>query len=168
MLRRGGENVRVSKIVVKKKGGEPFSEFSFSETSEAQVEKEEETGAQTVEKRVEGIVGVNPLTQKPIIREIKKKPVIRGVIDKTEEEKKEGRGEENELIRDLVGASDVVSQELRRKQLWDIAPVSNEPAVEKRREMSREEAASLARRIWRDQEEKKPFHHRLFRRLGLR
>jgi len=112
----------VNKPVVKKKGSDGFSEVSFSETAQAQ---DENAAEERPEGKDDEIVGVNPLTQKPIIKSIERKPVVRGIFDKKPEAGE--TQDEAELI-----AKDVTVSELRQRQLRDITPVSNEPAREER------------------------------------
>ncbi len=146
----------MNKPVVKKKGSDGFAEVSFSETAQAQEEKGGETPSLEQGKE-DKIVGVNPLTQKPIIKSIERKPMIRGVIDQKPDA--DGAKDEEELI-----AHDVTVSELRKKQLQDITPVSNEPAKEGR-ELS---PADLARRIWEEKEKKKAWHTKLMGRFGFK
>ena len=102
-------------------------------------------------------MGVNPLTQKPIIKSIERKPVVRGIFDKKPEAGE--TQDEAELI-----AKDVTVSELRQRQLRDITPVSNEPAREER-ELS---PAELAKRIWEEKEKKKAWHTKLMGRFGFK
>ncbi|HIH20083.1 TPA: hypothetical protein HA244_02340 [Candidatus Micrarchaeota archaeon] len=118
----------------------------------------------------EAIVGLNRLTQKPIIKSVKKKPVIKNVEEKpsipNEDAEPLSLTDEGEKM-----AEDIAAQELRHRQLRDITPVSNSPTGAKPRETkerARAEAVDLARRIWSEQEQKRPLHKKLLRRLGLR
>ncbi|MBS3070513.1 hypothetical protein J4220_03335 [Candidatus Micrarchaeota archaeon] len=144
----------MNKPVVKKKGSDGFSEVSFSETAQAQ---DENAAEERPEGKDDEIVGVNPLTQKPIIKSIERKPVVRGIFDKKPEAGE--TQDEAELI-----AKDVTVSELRQRQLRDITPVSNEPAREER-ELS---PAELAKRIWEEKEKKKAWHTKLMGRFGFK
>jgi len=70
------------------------------------------------------------------------------------------------VIKPRVGGAFGGKQEILQEEVCGALTLRTGSPV--RWEMSREEAAGLARRIWSEQEEKKPFHHRLFRRLGFR
>ena len=148
----------MNKPVVKKKGSDGFAEVSFADAAVAKVENAEpEPSFEPPKGKEEQVVGLNHLTQKPIIKSIERKPVVRGVIEKKPDadEKKD----EEELI-----AHDVTVSELRKKQLQDIIPVSNEPAREGR-ELS---PADLARRIWEEKEKTKAWHTKLMGRFGFK
>ncbi|MEM4255481.1 MAG: hypothetical protein QXR53_04115 [Candidatus Norongarragalinales archaeon] len=134
----------MNKPVVKKKGDDGFAEVSFSESARALEGKGEEQ-----------VVGTNPLTQKPIIKSVEKKPFVKAIFEKPESEE--------ELI-----AQDITVAELRKRQLHDITPVSNAPQAEEKRELSKEEAADLARKIWEEKDKKKSWHHKLMGRFGFK
>ncbi|GEM_PF-5618822 len=139
----------MNKPVVKKKTDDGFAEVSFSESASGSDEAHQTPAHPTPPVKSEEVVGLNPLTQKPIIKKIEKKPSIRGVIEKDEGER---------LVQDLTVA------EMRKKQLQDITPVSNEPSQEQR-QLS---PADLARRIWEEKEKKKAWHQKLMGRFGFR
>lgn len=167
----------MSDIVVKKKHDDLFSEFSFSQSEgDKMPESVKKPSDQPSEKdgTEDLVVGVNPLTQKPIIKHIEKKPFIRGVIEPQPrvEPPKEEHAESEAFARD-VGVD-----ELRKKHLQDITPVSNEPLpkpverpferqVEKPpvRELSHDEAMVRARRIWEEKEKSKPWHKKVLDKL---
>ena len=178
------------RIIVKKREGEPFAEISFThgeeETRQTNIEapiapntiaeKKEDphpgesytaSEAKAQLGKDETVVGINRLTQKPIIRGIKKKPVIKNVAEKSTDVQTGPMllTEEEEQM-----AQDIAAQELRRRDLRDIQPVSNSPEAKPRKvgHGEREEAAALARRIWAENEEKKPLHRKVLRHLGLR
>lgn len=136
-------------VVKKRKDG--FSEVSFSDPEAG--EKTEPEPKQEMDGAVpsqEEIVGKNPLTQKPIIRKVERKPSIRGIIEKKDDEER--------------FADDLTVSEMRRKQVRDITPVSNEPSQEQR-QLS---PAELAQKIWEEKEKKKTWHKKLMGRLGFR
>lgn len=135
----------MNKPVIKKKSQDGFAEVSFSESASS--EKPPENLA---EEKKEAVVGTNPLTQKPIIKSIEKKPQIKGIVEKEDDEER--------LVNDLSVA------ELRRKQVQDITPISNAPS-EEQRELS---PADLAKKIWEEKEKKKSWHHKLMGRFGFR
>ena len=168
-----------SKPIIEEKKSEPVPEHHAehrpehrAEHNESAPEKENpRVSAEKADvKKGEEMVGVNLLTQKPIIKGVKRKPVIRSVSEGSAHPQKQSadsRGldwvaadEEEEMARDLTVA------ELRRRQLQDITPVSNAPS-ERKREASRREAVELAHKIWNEREERKPLHHKLLRRLGF-
>ena len=167
-------------VVVKKKHDGLFSEFSFSQDPSVSEKKVEPAEKPKVLEPVseepvkeEQIIGVNPLTQKPIIKHIEKKPFIRGVIEPQPrfEPPKEEPQEAEAFVRD------VSIDELRKRHLQDITPVSNEPlpkpaerpfepvAKPPVRELSHDEAMDKARKIWEDKEKQKPWHKKFLDNL---
>ena len=165
-------------VVVKKKHDGLFSEFSFSHDAPDSEKKEgpdEKPPVHVFEEPVkeEQVVGINLLTQKPIIKHIEKKPFIRGVIEPQPrfEPPKEEPQEAEAFVRD------VSIDELRKRHLQDITPVSNEPlpkpaerpfepvAKPPVRELSHDEAMDKARKIWEDKEKQKPWHKKFLDNL---
>ncbi len=175
----------MDKPVVKKKGNDPFAEYSFVQPEEkppsastpihAKTEtlSVQETPKPEASKIViptpsrlpakvgedERVVGVNHLTQKPIIKSVEKKPFVKMVNEKKEDEA--------ERMAEELTRPDSTVAEMRKKQLQDIIPVSNSPSGQPR-ELSREQAADLARKIYEEKEQHKPWHHQLRKSLGLR
>lgn len=175
----------MDKPVVKKKGNDPFAEYSFSQPEEKQPPdsiqetakpeapaKAEPAKAETSKISIpisarlpakvgegEQVVGVNPLTQKPIIKSVEKKPFIKLVQEKKEDE--------TEKMAEDLTQPDLTVAEMRKKQVQDITPVSNTPS-EHPRELSRKDAADLARKIYEEKEKNQPWHRQLRKRLGLR
>ena len=162
-----------SKPVLEEKKRGPAPEHHAEHKEGAHENEKPRVKAEKVEeKKGEEIVGVNLLTQKPIIRGVKKKPVIRSVSEASPHPQKQSAenrehnvnaaSEEDEM------ACDLTVRELRARQLRDITPVSNAPDARKPHEASRSDASDLARRIWLEREERKPLHRKLMRRLGFR
>lgn len=175
----------MDKPVVKKKGNDPFAEYSFAQQEEKQPSpsalvhaKAEATSVQETPKpepskivipapvhlpvkvgEDERVVGVNHLTQKPIIKSVEKKPFVKLVQEKKEDE--------TERMAEELTQQDSTVAEMRKKQLQDIIPVSNRPSLEPR-ELSRKDAVDLARKIYEEKEAHKPWHHHLRKSLGLR
>lgn len=108
----------------------------------------------------EKVVGVNALTQKPIIKSIEKKPlIVKSTVVSRE-------SEEDVIVQDLVPES--ASNELRKRSVRDITPVSNAPSSFRQRELSKDEAVALARKIYEEKESTKPWHRKVLKSLGFR
>lgn len=109
----------------------------------------------------EQTVGVNPLTQKPIIKGIEKKPFINDIKETPIVQQKPI----SELTEDDFKEEEAIVNELQQRAAKDITPVSNSPEVKPRelnRELTREEAAAKAREIWEEKEKKKPLLKKFF------